>query len=172
MQRSDMATSDELLMIFARSISSKVAALSDLELTPGQRTRIRESISDDIKKCTNFILPEVSRAAREKAERLGIDLFSKNWHDQPSFDPKRRIFHFEHVLPVSAIRNRCEEIRTEEGIYGLLRIRLRVAWILKSEDVKLTGLGFRSKRSDPDEAYREAKIQLLIRTGINQDSPC
>jgi hypothetical protein len=158
-----MVTSDELLMTFARSISCKVAALNELDLTTSQRARTRESISDDIKKCTNFILPEVSRAAHDEAEHLGVDLFLKNWHDQSRFDPKRKIFHFEHVLPVSAIRDLCEDMKTEEAIYNLLRTRLRIAWILKSEDAKLTSLGFRSKRADPDSAYREAKIQLLIR---------
>jgi hypothetical protein len=160
-QDGTIAASDELLMIFAKSISCKVAALDELNLTPNQRTRIRESISDDIKKCTNFILPEISHAAQEEAERRGVDLLSKNWHDQVGFDPKRQTFHFEHVLPVNIIRALCEDVKAEDAIYDLLKKRLRVAWILKSEDAELTRLGFRSKRADPDGAYRDAGIQLL-----------
>jgi hypothetical protein len=158
---SAMATIDQLFSVFARAISCKVSALNDLDLTPPQRTRVLESISDDIKKCTNFVKPEVSGAAREEAARLGVDLFSRNWHDQHRFDPGRRTFHFEHVLPVNALRELCVKVQTAEAIDALLRRRLRVAWILKSEDAKLTELGFRSKREDPDSAYREAGIQLL-----------
>ena len=157
----NMAIIDELLMTFARSISCKVAALNNFDLTSNQSARIRESISDDIKKCTNFITPEVSRAAHEEAVRLGVDLLSKNWHDQARFDPKRKTFHFEHVLPVSVIRDLCQAVKTENAIYDLLKTRLRVAWILKSEDAELTRLGFRSKRADPEGAYRDAGIQLL-----------
>jgi hypothetical protein len=35
-----------------------------------------------------------------------------------------------------------------------------VAWILKAEDRRLTSLGYRSERVDPDAAYREAGITL------------
>ena len=156
-----MATADELLKPFAGSILCKVTALKELELTDDQKARIRESISDDIKKCTNFIQPQVSRMAHKKAKRLGIDLYSKDWHDQRSFDVGREIFHFEHVLPVSEIRNRCVELKTEKAIYEMLKTSLRVAWILKSEDAKLTSLGFRSKRKNPDSAYSEAGINLI-----------
>jgi hypothetical protein len=156
-----MDTSEQLLLTFAGSISCKVSALNDLSLTPPQRARLLESVSDDIKKCTNFIKPEVSRAAREEAARLGVDLFSKNWHDQHRFDPGRKTFHFEHVLPVNALRELCVKAQTGEAVHTLLRTRLRVAWILKSEDAKLTELGFRSRRKDPDGAYREAGIRLV-----------
>lgn len=157
-----MATSDELLWIFASSISCKASAPADLDLTPPQRARVLEAISDDIKKCTNFVKPEVSQAAREEAARIGVDLFSRNWHDQHRFDPGRKTFHFEHVLPVNALRELCVGAGSPEAVHALLRSRLRVAWILKSEDAELTRLGFRSRRSDPEAAYREAGIKLLI----------
>jgi hypothetical protein len=155
-----MATNEEIFSIFARAISCKVSALNDLDLTPPQRARMLESISDDIKKCTNFIKPDVSHAAREEAARLGVDLSSKNWHDQHRFDPGRKTFHFEHVLPVNALRELCVRAGSPEAIHALLRTKLRVAWILKREDVELTRLGFRSRRADPEAAYREAGIQL------------
>jgi hypothetical protein len=151
------------MMTFAKAIACKIAALNELDLTSTQRARIRESISDDIKKCTNFVIPEVSCAAHEEAERRGVDLFSMNWHGQPRFDPRRKTFHFEHILPVSAIRDMYEDIKTEEEIYNILKTCLRVVWILKREDAELTNLGFRSKRADPEAAYRAAKIQLMNR---------
>jgi hypothetical protein len=120
-----------------------------------------EAISDDIKKCTNFIRPKVSRAARDWATRLGIDLCAMNWHDQPRFDPARRKFHFEHFRPVSLIRSECIEKCSETEILEILKTQLTVVWILKSEDVELRRLGYQSNRPDPDKAYREAMIELV-----------
>lgn len=158
-----MASTDDLLKPFASSIYVKASTLKSVELSSSQRARLRESISDDIKKCTNFIEPEVSEAALAEAEHLQEDLRTKNWHDQPSFDAGREIFHFEHVVPVSAIREACCAENSEGGVLAVLKSRLRVAWILKSEDAELTRLGHRINRPDPDEAYRKAKIRLMPR---------
>jgi len=156
-----MASIDDLLAPFACSIYAKAKTLKSVELSSSQRARLLESISDDIKKCTNFIEPEVSQAALTAAERLQVDLRTKNWHDQPSFDAGRETFHFEHVVPVSAIRAACCDQGSEREIFAVLKGRLRVAWILKSEDAELTRLGHRSHRPDPDEAYRNAGIKLV-----------
>lgn len=160
---SDMkgATIPELLRPFARSIYAKASALKDLNLEKSQRARLLEAISDDIKKCTNFISPEVSRAALNEAARLTVDLRSKNWHNQRQFDPDRKMFHFEHILPVSAMRQACLDECSEASILDILKTRLRVAWILKTEDAKLTRLGYRSKRDDPDAVYSEVGIELV-----------
>jgi len=155
-----MVTLDDLLKLFAQSIHAKATALRTLELTASQRARLRESISDDIKKCTNFIPPEVSVAAHDEAQPLGVDLSTKNWHDQPSFDAGREIFHFEHIVPVSAIRTMCESAESADATFSVLRTKLRVAWILKREDLELTRLGYRSERADPDAAYEHAKINF------------
>lgn len=102
----------------------------------------------------------VSEAALAEAEHLKVDLRTQNWHDQPSFDARREIFHFEHVVPVSAIRAACCDQESERAVLAVLKGRLRVAWILKSEDAELTRLGDRSNRPDPDAAYRKAGIRL------------
>ncbi len=120
-----------------------------------------ESISDDIKKCTNFILPEVSRAAFERARNLGVNLTDKCWHDQHKFDKGREIFHFEHVNPIVIIREACIGAPSPSAILEILLTRLRIAWILKEEDFKLTKLGYRSNRQDAEAAYREANIDLI-----------
>lgn len=156
-----MTKIDHLLRPFACSIRAKVRALTQLELTNGQRARMLEAISDDIKKCTNFIVPKESQAAHKEAAQLGINLRSKNWHDQPQFDRGRKRFHLEHFVPVSAIRDACLRETSELKILKLLKSQLRVVWILKREDAKLTQLGYRSKRQNPDNAYRNAKILLV-----------
>lgn len=158
-----MGDRDVLLPAFARSISAKVHALNHPTLTSQGRARLLESISDDIKKYSDFVQPEVSRAALERAVQLEVDLWAKGWHDQPQFDPNRQVFHREHVWPVSAVRNACVEAASERGIADTLQRMLRVAWILKEEDRVLTRLGYRSRRDDPESAYRHAQIELIAR---------
>lgn len=156
-----MVTLEELLTPFAKSIHAKVSALKESNLNSQQRASFLESISDDIKKCTNFILPEVSRAAFERARNLGVNLTDKCWHDQHKFDKGREIFHFEHINPVVIIREACIGTSSPTAILEILLTRLRIAWILKEEDYKLTKLGYRSNRQYAEAAYREANIDLL-----------
>lgn len=155
--------SDTLLMTFAVSIHTKVTALQTVELSDAQRARLAESVSDDIRKCTDLVEPMVSRGALEKAAELGVDLYSQGWHDQPTFDKGRHVFQFEHVCPVYEVRAYCIAARSVEEVVDVLRTQLRVAWVLKSEDRILSQLGYRSHRPDPDAAYREAGIELIHR---------
>lgn len=46
-------------------------------------------------------------------------------------------------------------------VVQVLADNLRLAWITKEEDARLTALGYRHKRPDPDAAYAEAGIVLL-----------
>lgn len=161
-----MKVTDQLLRIFARSILSKVTALTNLDLTRNQRARLRKSITEDIRNCGGIIYPEVtapevSKAAQTEAERLGVTIHTKSWRDQNAFDRGRKIFHLEHVIPISSVQKDCEEAKSEEAILKILKTRLRIAWILKREDRELTRLGYRSKRLDPEGAYLAAKIELL-----------
>jgi hypothetical protein len=158
------AKTDDLLRPFAQSIYAKVMAYRDLEaaLTNSQAARFRESISDDIKKCSNFITPDASRAALREASSLGVNLYKMNWHDQGRFDAGRKLFHFEHVNCVKDLQRACLKETTHGAILDILKTRIRVAWILKSEDACLSRLGYRSDRPDPSVAYKEAGIELVV----------
>jgi hypothetical protein len=155
----------ELLKPFATSIFAKATALKSFEasnsLTKPQRARLNEAISDDIKKCTNFVTPGFSKAALEEATRIGIDLRQMNWHDQCRFDKARRIFHWEHMVPVKILRKACFEAGSEAEVLDVLLTKPRVVWLLKTEDSELTRLGFRTVREDPEAAYRAARIELI-----------
>lgn len=149
---------------FARSIMAK-AALLHMTMNQRQAARIRESLSDDIKKFCDVITPdvrspEVSRRALLAATAAGIDLCRQAWHTQPSFDDGRRIFHLEHVVPVRAIRERCLTADDEDELVAILS-SVRLAWILKTENRELDRLGLRTRRDDPDAAYRSAGIALM-----------
>lgn len=161
-----MAVVDQLLQLFARSIFAKVSALRSLELTRNQHKRLRSSITAEIRACGGLLYPEVlapevSEAALREAERIGVDICTHTWHSQSSFDAGRKVFHWEHVDPISCIQEACEGAECEEAVLEILKTRLRIAWILKQEDRELTRLGFRSNRPDPEGAYRAAKIVLV-----------
>jgi hypothetical protein len=158
-----MSTSsvNEMLLPFAKSIFIKCNAIKELRIPTTHRARFLESISDDIKKCTNFITPGVSKAAQEKANQIKIDICTKNWHDQHKFDNGRSIFHFEHIVPVKSIRDECISAFSEHEVHEILTTKLRVIWILKSEDYELTRLGYRSIRPEPEKAYFEAGIEIF-----------
>lgn len=149
-----------VLRAFAAAIMAKVSAARALKRTAPHRQRLLESISDDIKKVSNFRPHEVSVAAHAEAEALGIDLSHQTWHDQRRFDADREVFHVEHMVPVSVLRAACLAADDEGQVLDVLANRLRVVWILKSEDDELTRLGFRSRRPDADEAYRQAQIAI------------
>jgi hypothetical protein len=76
------------------------------------------------------------------------------------FDRGRAIFHFEHMVPVKAIRSACLNCKSVDEVLGVLG-RARVVWILKSENDELDRLGLRSDRSDPVAAYDQAGIVVV-----------
>jgi hypothetical protein len=161
-----VAVVDELFQLFARSIFAKVTALKSLDLTRNQRKRLRASITTEIRACGGLLYPEVlrpevSEAACREAKLIRVDLHAQTWASQTRFDRGRRVFHLEHVDPISCILEACAAAGSEQGVLELLRTRLRIAWILKREDRELTRLGFRSDRPDPEEAYRAARIVLV-----------
>lgn len=161
-----MTVVDHLLRVFAQSIFAKAKALKALELTPNQRKRLRSSLTAEIRTCGGLLYPEilspeVSEAALQEAERLGVNIRAHTWHSQLFFDKGRKVFHWEHVDPIGCIQQACEAAGSEDAILEILKTRLRIAWILKQEDRELTKLGFRSKRPDPEVAYQAAKIVLV-----------
>ena len=147
--------------MYAKTIHAKAKALNEIELGPDEQKRLRESIDDDIKKYSNFLIPRVSAKAAARARKTKLDLTSKNWHDRRDFGEGRKEFHFEHVTPVSQLRASCIAAGSKNEVANILRKHLRVAWILKTEDKKLTDLGFRTERPNPVRAYRDAGIKLL-----------
>lgn len=155
-------SNDDLVAPFAEAIYAKSRWLAkwDVQLDMKRRARLLESISDDIKKVGNFLPHHVSEAAASWAEDLKVDLSQMTWHDQPSFDAGREWFHVEHMVPVSDIRKVCFEASSVGEIVEILKTKLRVVWILKEEDDRLTQRGYRSKRVNPEQAYKEAGIEL------------
>jgi len=104
----------------------------------------------------NFVRPKASRAAMARARQMGLpDLRGLHWRDQPGKmgDPKRMIFHWEHVVPVENIVGQVLRQSTVEGIAAVL-MTAEVSWVLKEENETLTHRG----RADPHGDYRRAGI--------------
>jgi hypothetical protein len=151
-----------LMEPFATAIYAKSHALRKLDLRGAPRSRFLESISDDIKKASNLHPHGVSEAALERALREQIlDLGEKRWSDQRKFDPDRKIFIVEHMVPVKMLRRKCLDAGDEEAVLAVLVSDIRVVWILRTEDDALTALGYRSER--PPTAYEEAGIRIRER---------
>jgi hypothetical protein len=150
------------IQAFALSIHAKATALSKGNLTDSQMSRLKESISDDIKKYTNFIPHRVSQAARDSADTLQspVDLSQMTWHDQRRFDPGRRLFIVEHKRPVNALRDECINAASRDEVEKILAERLVAAWITRAENNMLNERGFRFNRPDPCDAYNQAGIVL------------
>jgi len=144
----------------------KALALNEPDFNKQQRARLKESISVDVRKLCDMLIPDarhpqVSVAAAEKAAAIGVDLRHETWHSQSRFDPKRLVFHYEHMNPVGQIVGAIASADSAGEIVQILSDGLRLAWITKDEDARLTALGYRQKRPDPDAAYAEAGIALL-----------
>src|SRR5262245_51940486 len=101
---------DGVIRDLAKAIYAKVIGVNRGNLYPRHRTILLRSISADIRGYTDCLVctpPHVSAAAQKAAEKLGINLWSTQWHDQPKFDKRRSVFHFEHMVPVEAVRKDC-----------------------------------------------------------------
>ncbi len=155
----------EATLPFARSFLAKASLGREWSLSTRQTSRLNESLSIDLRKFCDIVVPalrrpEVSIAALRTADEIGIDLCQMTWHEQAAFDHGRVVFHCEHVMPIRSLREKCKALDTAEEIVDALDADLRVAWILKGEDRDLTAAGYAFNRPDPDDAYREVGIEL------------
>lgn len=151
---------------FAVSVHTKALSLQLGLLTPVQQRRLRESISYDIRKCSDILCPDfipfkVSRAAHEIVAPLGVDLTNEIWHTQPRFDPGRQLVHFEHYYPIGHVAKVCIQASSSAEVLRKIVALTQIVWITKDEDWALRQLGFASNRPDPAVAYAAAGIELL-----------
>jgi len=111
---------------------------------------------------------KVSKAAKDKAAKMKIgDISRFTWDDQTQKgkmrDTGRKIFHYEHVYPVSQLRHDLEALNppTDEAVYALVQ-KVDMVWILKEECARLDKAGYRSNRPLKDlwRPFREVGIEM------------
>jgi hypothetical protein len=153
---------NEVFIVYSKVIFLKTELLNKQLLSSKDKNRLSESITDDLRKLTDLLKPLASKKAYEAAKQSNIDILEMGWHDQHKFDKGRLVFHFEHFYPISGIKQKCLQAKNEIEIENILRNNIRVVWLLKEEDKRLTELGYKSKRPNPEKAYSDAGIELLI----------
>ena len=161
-----MSDYEEMLYVFAAGMLPKTQWLRDKKGSDRQSSAVRESLTQEIRKLCDALVPDllrpaVSRRAAAAASALNVDLCLQTWKSQKqTFDVNRNVFHLEHVVPVSAIRDSVIAVEGVQEVVSILH-GLKVAWILKDEDAELRRLGYRFRRTDPVAAYAEAGIELI-----------
>jgi hypothetical protein len=124
------------------------------------KTYLRRIAYDMCRQMEQFCVPHVSQAAYDEATSKGIaNLHTWRWRDQSRQDRGREVFHLEHKMPVALMRDHVLKARSVKEVAATLK-SASIAWILKRENSRLEELGFRSRRDDPDDAYRQADIKL------------
>ena len=111
-----------------------------------------------------------SKRAQKKADQLGLgDLAQYHWRHQKKAmgDKERKVFHWEHVHTVRQLRTELLKLPSPDdaSVRRVLR-KATGAWILKSEDKKLSDNGYTSKRPFPFAAYRKVGIELIRRRAV------
>ena len=155
-----------LMRPFASAIFAKAAAYRHLRsaLAPPQEQQFLKSLRDDVRRASNLHPHDVTEAAAAEGLRRGIaDLSVKTRDDQPAFDPGRKAFIVEHMVPITAVVYDCLHCPDEERVLNELTTRLRVVWLLRSNARDLTLLGLRRKLPNPEEAYRRAGVRVLAK---------
>lgn len=109
---------------------------------------------------TRTLVSEAAAKIAQKKELGDISLYK--WDDQKSMmkDPKRSIFHYEHIYPVSTLRHALEKLDpvTDEAILQLVS-QIDIAWITKEECRELGAHGRKGETKSHAEIMKEKGIK-------------
>ena len=90
----------------------------------------------------------ISIDALKKAKKDNIDLSKMKCKNQKKFDPKRKVFDYEHKYPISdMINNMLTHPKSIEDIMN----KYEIGWILKEKDKKLKS----HNRNNDDKKYTD-----------------
>ena len=160
----EFAAFQEIVLPFAEGILLKSQLLSKAQLNRPQLEAVRSSISVDMRKIGDLVVPhlrpvDVSVGATfqfplEQLEHL-------TWQKQPALDPGREHLIQEHVCPVVELRDLALRATSGFEVVQLLWTHMRLAWVTRAEDEKLTQLGYQKVRPYPLVAYSNAGINIF-----------
>lgn len=100
----------------------------------------------------------VSKAAKNEAKCLGIDLVKMNWDNQSKVDPKRKIFHYEHCIPIKQLRILI--LQTNIPIKKIINMDF-VCWILKKER-NVLDKKYKDHRDNWKKCFAEFGIEPIL----------
>ena len=119
---------------------------------------------------SHLIPPDASKSAIKRAEKHGIDLFKMREKDRNKVEKQiklkdkddREKFILEHFIPVNQIiKSIIDEKNVHFNTCESALAKLKVIWVLKSEDDLLNKNGHRTNRPNPEDAYQKAWIIIL-----------
>ena len=145
-------------------ISEAINSIIALKGTISNKRLLKYMIDRLLRMAGTYQPRTASVNAQKQADELGIgDLRRFDWGDQPvrMKDPGRKIFHFEHTIPMNNIVESILESNCETSIRSHI-MKIKIAWILKEEDRLLTkGIDGSWKSKRPEDAYKRLNIQLV-----------
>jgi len=153
---------NSIINAFAQAISALCFELKNSKLSTREKRILESTISDILKKIGDLHPSGASVAAYKmfKDTHEG-DIRNLTWQQQPNYDKGRKIFHREHMIPISSLRQKCIEGPEVENVLQIIQKEIKIVWILKTEDSRLSKNGHRHNRPDPEGAYEEAKITVM-----------
>jgi hypothetical protein len=126
---------------------------------------------------SHMVAPDASELAFERAKKNDVDIFKLREKDRNKVelkikknDPKdNEKFILEHYIPVNIIiKEMLNDSKNNTSSFENALNKIKVIWVLKSEDERLNSNGHRKNRPDPKEAYRLANIKIKLNP--NQDN--
>jgi hypothetical protein len=160
-----------IMIAFANAISALCLELINSKPSIRERRILNSTISDILKKIGDLHPSGASVAAYNKFQEISKkypedisiagDIRNLTWQQQPKYDDGRKIFHREHMIPISSLRQKCIEGPEVETVLQIIQKEIKIVWILKTEDSELSKNGHRHKRPDPKGAYKKAGITLM-----------
>jgi len=147
----------EIVLPFAEGMFLKSQLLSHASLNSAQAEAVRSSISADIHKVGDLVVPHLrlTDVSVEAFSTFAWEQFKLTWLQQQGF------LVLDHVCPVVSLRELIFQAHSGIEIVQLLWRRMRLAWVTRAEDEKLTELGYKENRPFPLVAYSEAGIKIF-----------
>jgi hypothetical protein len=146
---------------FSKSIEIKRDFLLDLPKKDYTYSRIKGSISVDLRKLHDIGPHLCSKSALEIAssQNIGIDFSSlRNGTKTKKILGDEYILQLEHVFPVDQVISLMLMTSKGEPLKSLIKETSCTAWIMESEDKQIQEKSF---RSSPCQSYANAGIRLL-----------
>jgi hypothetical protein len=141
----------------------------DNEFTVTKNKMLIHLMDRCLRVASHLIPPASSEKAFERANKNNIDIFRLREKDRnkiekqikksnPNDDEK---FILEHFNPVNIIVKEMLSKQNDLSRFEYAIDKLKVVWILKSEDDVLRNNGHRTNRPNPIEAYDQAGIKII-----------
>ncbi len=142
---------------------------NDNEFTKTKNKMLIHLMDRCLRVASHLIPPDSSERAFERAKESNIDIFRLGEKDRnkiekqikknnPNDDEK---FILEHFNPVNIIVKEMLSMKNDPSRFEYALDKLKVVWVLKSEDDVLVNNGHRANRPNPTEAYKQAGIKII-----------